>query len=122
MIDRDTALGHHLLKVAVADAVSAVPAHRPEHDLPRSGAKARLILLYLQTMALRNNSPEVELGRSMNDWLDRMGISTGGSTYKEVRNQAERLSRCKLTFDYGGTVRGKQAQGPYQRHDRAPRH
>jgi Plasmid encoded RepA protein. len=81
-----------------------------------------LILLYLQTMALRNNSPEVELGRSMNDWLDRMGISTGGSTYKEVRNQAERLSRCKLTFDYGGTVRGKQAQGPYQRHDRAPRH
>lgn len=98
------------------------PGRRPKVKNPRSaddyallgvpyGAKARLILLYLQTMALRNNSPEVELGRSMNDWLDRMGISTGGSTYKEVRNQAERLSRCKLTFDYGGTVRGKQAKG-----------
>ncbi|MHA7066228.1 hypothetical protein [Azospirillum argentinense] len=33
MIDRNAALGQHLLKVAVADAISAVPAHRPEHDL-----------------------------------------------------------------------------------------
>lgn len=98
------------------------PGRRPRVKSPRSaddyillgvpyGAKARLILLYLQTMALRNNSPIVELGRSMNDWLDRMGISTGGSTYKEVRNQAERLSRCKLTFDYAGSIRGTKTKG-----------
>nr|WP_246337712.1 replication protein RepA [Azospirillum oleiclasticum] len=94
------------------------PGRRPRVKSPRTaddyillgvpyGAKARLILLYLQAVALRNNSPVVELGRSMNDWLDRMGISTDGSTYKEVRDQAERLSRCKLTFDYGGSIRGK---------------
>lgn len=62
------------------------------------GPKARLILLYLQTRAIQDGSPEVELGRSMNDWLSRMEISVGGRTYAEVQQQAERISRCKLTF------------------------
>src|SRR5664279_5029262 len=46
------------------------------------GSMARLILLYLQTEAIRTNSPEVELGRSMHAWLARMGIGTGGKNYK----------------------------------------
>ena len=33
------------------------------------GSIARLILLYLQTEAVRTNSPEVELGRSMKSWM-----------------------------------------------------
>ena len=33
MVDRDAALAHHLLKIAVAHAVAAVPPDRPEHDL-----------------------------------------------------------------------------------------
>ena len=32
-----------------------------------------MILLYLQTQAIRTRSREVELGRSMRHWLDRMG-------------------------------------------------
>jgi hypothetical protein len=32
-IDRHAAFGHHLLEIAIAYAVAAVPAHRPEHDL-----------------------------------------------------------------------------------------
>lgn len=62
------------------------------------GAKARLILLYLQTRAIQDNSREIELGRSMNDWLDRMGVSAGGSTYKAVQEQATRINLCRLTF------------------------
>lgn len=67
------------------------------------GANARLILLYLQTEALRTNSREVELGRSLRDWLARMGISYGGRTGKLVRDQAERISRCRMTFHIKGT-------------------
>jgi hypothetical protein len=33
VIDRHAAFGHHLLEIAIADAVAAVPAHRPKHDL-----------------------------------------------------------------------------------------
>ncbi len=62
------------------------------------GSRARLILLYLQTQAIQQDSPEVELGRSMNDWLARMDIPVGGKTYADVREQASRISACRLTF------------------------
>jgi hypothetical protein len=62
------------------------------------GSIARMILLYLQTEAVKNHSRDIELGRSMNKWLATMGINTGGKTYKLVREQARRLSLCRLTF------------------------
>jgi hypothetical protein len=62
------------------------------------GSRARLILLYLMTRAIETSSREVELGRSMRGWLDRMGIPQGGPSGKVVRDQAERLSRCRLSF------------------------
>lgn len=66
------------------------------------GSHARLILLYLQTEALRTQSREVELGRSLREWLGKLGISVGGMTGRSVRDQAERISRCRLTFHLSG--------------------
>ena len=57
-----------------------------------------MILLYLQTEAVKTRSREIELGRSMNHWLTSMGIDNGGKTYKLVREQSKRLSLCRLTF------------------------
>ncbi|MCB4825371.1 replication protein RepA [Roseicella aerolata] len=62
------------------------------------GSRARLILLYLQSEALRTNSRDIELGRSLHAWLGRLGIPIGGKSFKDVREQADRLSRCRLTF------------------------
>lgn len=63
------------------------------------GSKARMILIYLQTQALRTGSREVELGRSLKAWMKAMGIATiGGATYKTVAEQARRISACRLTF------------------------
>jgi hypothetical protein len=62
------------------------------------GSIARMILLYLQTQAVRTRSREVELGASMNAWLNAMDIPAGGKTYQIVREQSRRLSRCRLTF------------------------
>jgi hypothetical protein len=62
------------------------------------GSIARLILLYLQTEAIRTGSAEVELGRSMNAWLSRMSLAIGGRTYQLVSEQARRISACRLTF------------------------
>ena len=94
-----------------SDRVSLLvePGRRPsadgraaEHVGIPFGANARLILLYLQTEALRTNSREVELGRSLREWLAKMGISYGGRTGKLVRDQAERISRCRMTFHLQG--------------------
>ena len=62
------------------------------------GGLARLILLYLQTEAIRTGSPEVELGRSMKSWMSKMGLTTGGKTYQLVAEQALRISSSRLTF------------------------
>jgi hypothetical protein len=66
------------------------------------GARARMILLYLQTQAIRTGSREVELGRSMRDWLGRMGLSWGGETGKALREQAARIAACSLKFYWEG--------------------
>ncbi|MBV8456005.1 MAG: pirin, partial [Acetobacteraceae bacterium] len=66
------------------------------------GSRARLILLYLQTRALQTGSRRVELGRSMYHWMGRLGIAVGGKSYEQVRNQARRLSSCRLTVGWAG--------------------
>jgi hypothetical protein len=49
----------------------------------------------------------------MNSWLDHMGLSIGGKTYRQVREQSSRISACRLTFFYdregGGEVRHNAA-------------
>lgn len=62
------------------------------------GSYARFILLFLQSEAIRTQSREIELGRSMRVWLGSMGLSIGGMTYKNVAEQARRISNCTLTF------------------------
>jgi hypothetical protein len=62
------------------------------------GARARMILLYLQTQAVRTRSREIALGRSMRDWMERMGLSIGGETARSLREQAARISACTLKF------------------------
>ena len=56
-------------------------------------------MLYLQTEALRTQSREIELGRSLRAWLKKMGIAPGGKSIADVREQAERITRCRLTFE-----------------------
>lgn len=70
------------------------------------GSRARLILLRLQSEALRTNNREVELGRSLREWLGHMGIPVGGTNIRAVQDQAERLSRCTMSFEFrrGGMV------------------
>jgi len=67
------------------------------HGVPY-GSRARMIPLYLQTRAAQTSSPEVELGRSMRDWLGRMGVPVGGKTVRDIRDQADRISACRITF------------------------
>lgn len=75
---------------------------RPQFFGVPYGARARMILLYLCTQAVRKNSRRVEIGRSMNAWLGRMGISSGGESYMAVREQANRISACRMTIAWRG--------------------
>lgn len=85
--------GHNLTLVLQA----GVDRNEQSLGLPY-GSYARFILLFLQSEAIRTRSREVELGRSMKVWLGSMGLSIGGKTYKQVAEQARRISGCTLTF------------------------
>jgi len=61
-----------------------------------------MILLYLQTQAVRTNSPQVALGRSMRHWMERMGLAVGGETARSLREQSARISACSLKFFWEG--------------------
>lgn len=82
------------------------PGMRPgaqdaEHVGVPYGSRARLIMLYLQSEALRTQSRQVELGRSMRDWLSRMSVPIGGKSLIAIREQAMRISRCRLSRQDG---------------------
>lgn len=62
------------------------------------GAKARMILCYLQTEAIRKKCRRVELGGSMRAFMRRMGMSVGGATYRVVGEQTRRVCSARLTF------------------------
>ena len=49
------------------------------------GSRARLILFYLQTEALRTGRREIELGRSLRVWLHPHGDPVGGKSVAGVR-------------------------------------
>jgi len=74
------------------------PAGKPVPVGIRYGSRAKLILIYLQTEAIRTQSREIELGRSLRAWLTRLDITVSGPSAAAVRDQAERISRCRLTF------------------------
>jgi hypothetical protein len=47
----------------------------------------------------------------MNMWLRRLGIPVGGKSMRDVRDQAERISRCRMTFQIqAGSKRGLMNQ------------
>lgn len=80
------------------------------------GARARMILIYLITQAVKTNSREIALGGSMRAWLEAMGVTVGGETAKAFREQSMRIAACGMKFfweddrgatgyDKGGIVR-----------------
>src|SRR6201994_2256071 len=60
------------------------PGHRPSNfgDAEKVGvpygSRARLILFYVQSEAIRTQGREIGLGRSMHQWLLRMGVAIRG--------------------------------------------
>ncbi|MEA1938872.1 MAG: replication protein RepA [Pseudomonadota bacterium] len=69
------------------------------------GAKARLIMVWLQSEGMKNR--EVPLNASMSAWMRSLGLQvTGGAkgTIKPVREQTLRLSRAEITMQWDGAA------------------
>lgn len=62
------------------------------------GAKPRLVLIYLCAEAKRTGNPEIQVGRSANEFLGRLGLDNGGHEYARFRSQMEALAACRMTI------------------------
>ena len=94
------------MALVVEPGMRPTASGKPEPVGVPYGSRARLIMIYLQSEAVRTQSREIVLGRSLRDWLSKMGIPVGGKTLKDVREQCERISRCRLslTIRHGSRV------------------
>lgn len=64
------------------------------------GAYARLVLLYLQTVALKTGNREVQIGHNFREFLSRIGVSDSGRARELVWEQLLRIAACTLRFTW----------------------
>ena len=72
------------------------------------GAKARLILIYLQSEGLKGRV--VQMGPSLSAWVRSMGLpATSGprGSLRMIRDQTLRIARCQFTFQWEGRTDGQ---------------
>lgn len=80
-----------------------------EQPLPY-GATPRLILVHVSSEAIRTRSRSVDIGDSMRDFLNQLGLPTSGGErggYTTLRRQMQALAACRLTLgmhDHGRVV------------------
>ena len=76
----------------------------PDHGLPY-GAMPRIILAWLSTQAIKTKMPVIELGRSMTEFMSKVGLSrTGGErgTITYFKDHFLRLLTSNVQFTYSG--------------------
>ena len=61
-----------------------------------SGAKPRLILPYIIGEALRNASPEIDLGRSLRQFMASLNVPVAGSNAKALTAQIENIAAAHI--------------------------
>lgn len=64
------------------------------------GTKARLILAYLNTQAVKTGNPVIDVETSLSAFIDAMGLSKKGKNFTEVKNQLARIAASVITLNY----------------------
>jgi len=63
------------------------------------GAKARLLMLHLCNLAVKSQSPTVEVQNSFTAFADSLGINVHGRSLKRLSDQVNRLSAVHMRLD-----------------------
>lgn len=79
------------------------------------GPKARLILMHLNSMAIRTQSPVVCVGDSLTDFVKRIGLTTDGRTIRGIKDQVGALSAAMIRLAFHGQDTAYQINTPVVR-------
>lgn len=97
--------GDTRLKLLAGEAVHPAIGEFVDIGLPY-GPKPRLILAHLNAVALRTNSPVIEVEDSLSAFVRRLGLHRNGRTLHTIKDQLARLSAASIRL---GIAREGQA-------------
>lgn len=64
------------------------------------GPKARLVLAYVNTWAIKTQSPIVQIEGTLTSFVRKLGLDTGGKTITSVKEQLSRLAGSTIRVGY----------------------
>lgn len=67
------------------------------------GAKARLVLAYLNTMAIKTQNPDIDIEGSLTAFVRKLELSTDGRSIRAVKEQLNRLAGTTINIGYSIT-------------------
>ena len=70
-----------------------------------SGSKARIILPYIVSTAIRNQQQEVDMGHSLRKFMESVGMPISGQNAKEITAQVKNIAAAWIYFSYWGEKR-----------------
>jgi hypothetical protein len=77
------------------------------------GEKPRLILIYLSTKAVLDQSPVIDVGDSMTAFIRSLGVDTNGRSIKHFKDQLARLCAATIRLGTVEDGRAKQINTPF---------
>lgn len=83
------------------------------------GPMPRLMLAWMNTYAVRFNTPEIPVGDSASEFLRMLGKSTNGGTrgaFTTFRKQVQALSACRMTLGFNANGRAHTYEGKPIKH------
>lgn len=66
------------------------------------GPKARLVLMHLNSEAIRTQSPAIDVGDSLTAFVKRLGLTTDGRTVRGIKDQVGALSAALIRMAFMG--------------------
>ncbi|WP_149541484.1 replication protein RepA [Siccirubricoccus phaeus] len=93
--------GSAALKINAGEAMDPETGEWVKLGLPW-GPKARLILMHLNSEAIRTKSPVVDVGDSLTDFVNRIGLTTDGRTIRTIKDQVGALSAALIRMAFVG--------------------
>jgi len=72
------------------------------------GSRARLVMHYITSEAIRTQSPEIDMGRSLHRFLQRIGVPVGGQNAKTIIEQVQDVAGADIIL--GGWERQRAVQ------------
>ena len=67
-----------------------------------SGSKARIILPYIVSTAIRDYTREIDMGHSLRQFMESVGMPVSGQNARDLTQQVKNIASAQIIFGYRG--------------------